>query len=419
MAAGHLRLLVIAYHFPPQNSAGAQRPMQMRKLLPRFGVDVTVVTHSYDRTALAAEPGVVRVFDSNSTGFGKLLHYPLRIGQRLSRALGGSNSWHGVWARGVMRRSEAIMRLARPDVVLGTYPPIETLDLALHFSEKYGVPLVADFRDGLLFEPVEPTMLRSVSTRARYRDIEHRIGRQAAGVITVSDPISDYFRLEYGHQATLTIPNGFDPDEPWIAPEAGELDRSKVNLVYTGRLGLSEQGREASGFIGAVQRLIVERPELAASLRVHFVGELSPSEVASLASLQARGIVCIHGLVPRAKSLGFQRAATMLLFFAPAGKASVATSKLFEYLNAGRPIFGVTRGTAAEKIIRETRTGVLVDPGDGDAIHEVLRRCVLEPGFLSQLSGRADEIATYSRVQQMKQLATFLKSLALAPARSA
>ncbi len=194
MSARNLRLLVIAYHFPPQNSAGAQRPMQMQKLLPKFGVDVSVLTHSYDRTDLASDPNLLRVFDTNSRGFGKLLHYPLRIVQRLSRMLGGANSWHGVWARGVKRRAADIMRIANPDIVLSTYPPIETLDLGLYFSEQFGVPLIADFRDGLLFEPVEPTMLQSASTRARYHDIERRIGLQTAGVITVSDPISDYFR---------------------------------------------------------------------------------------------------------------------------------------------------------------------------------------------------------------------------------
>jgi len=83
------RLLIVAYHFPPMYSAGAQRPAQMLKLLPRFGIDVSVLTHTFQRTDLNSEPNVLRVYDSSSNGLGKLLHIPLRIIQRLSRRLGG------------------------------------------------------------------------------------------------------------------------------------------------------------------------------------------------------------------------------------------------------------------------------------------------------------------------------------------
>jgi glycosyltransferase involved in cell wall biosynthesis len=414
MPPRNLRLLLIAYHFPPMNSAGVQRPLQMWKLLPRFGVDVTVLTHSYSRSDLR-EPGVLRVYDTNSSGMGKLIHYPVRVLQRLSRALGGSTSWHGLWTRGVKRRADWIFKIAQPDVVLSTYPPLETLDLGLYLSEKYAIPLVADFRDGLLFEPIEAQMLRSRSTRTRYREAEQRVASHAAGIITVSDPISDYFRSEYRHQSTVTIPNGFDPDEPWVEPGAGELDRSKFNMVYTGRLGLSEKGRHAPAFIEGLTRVVWAVTEVADKLRIHFVGELSASEAEALSELVGLGIVRVHGLVDRKRALGFQRAATMLLLFTALGKTSVATSKLFEYLNSGRPILGVTRNTAAEKIILKTQAGLVADPADADAIAGMLQRLVLDPHVIGSIKRCDSEIQKYSRPNQMQVLASFLKNLAPAP----
>ena len=59
-------------------------------------------------------------------------------------------------------------------------------------------------------------------------------------------------------------------------------------------------------------------------------------------------------------------------------KGQIPRSKLFEYLNAGRPILGVTRNTAAEKIIVKTGAGFVVDPGDVDAISRMLERLVLD-----------------------------------------
>ena len=56
-------------------------------------------------------------------------------------------------------------------------------------------------------------------------------------------------------------------DEKWVDPDADEIDRAKINLVYTGRLGLSEQGRHASGFIEAVETLLCEHPDVAETMR--------------------------------------------------------------------------------------------------------------------------------------------------------
>lgn len=412
MPAKNLKVLLVAYHFPPMNSSGAQRPFAMLKLLPRFGVDVSVLTYTYSRSNLESEPHILRVHDTNSEGAGKLLHYPLRVLQRVSRAFGRSTSWHGAWARGVKRRADAIFQSVDPDLVLSTYPPIETLDLGLYLSEKYDVPFVADFRDGLLFESVEPEMLRSQRTRARYESVEQKIALQAAGIVTVSDPISRYFRSEYRHPAVTTVPNGFDPDERWVEPGPEELDPAKFNLVYTGRLGLSEKGRRASTFAEGVARLVERSPEVAEKLRIHLVGEFSSAERADMADLLDLGIVRFHGKVDRSRALGFQRAATMLLLVATSGKTSVATGKLFEYLNAGRPVFGVTRNTVAEKIILETGAGFVVDPADPDAIGDLLRQMVLDPRLVDSKKPRTEEIEKYSRPRQMEVLAAYLKGLA-------
>ena len=413
---GRLRVLLLAYHFPPVNSAGAQRPFQMMKLLPEFGVDVTVITHGYARTDIRSHPRILRIYDSNSRGWGKLIHYPIRVLQRLSRIFGASTSWHGVWARGVKRRSAEIIRIAHPDVVVSTYPPVETLELGFYFSERYSLPLVADFRDGLLFEPVEPAMLRSKSTRARYGALERRIARIAAGIVTVSDPITDYFRKEYHRREVITLPNGFDREEDFVLPDADAMERGKFNLVYTGRLGLSEKGRKASAFVEGVTCAVQNSAQVADRLRIHLVGEFSKEERAALTHLIERGIVRLHPFVERRKALGFQRAATMLLLVASSGKTSVATSKLFEYLGAGRPILGVTRNTAAEQIILQTKTGFVVDPDDAAAVGRVLTRLIEDPGYVDSVRRSESEIEKFSRANQMRVLAEFLRDVASARA---
>ena len=99
------------------------------------------------------------------------------------------------------------------------------------------------------------------------------------------------------------------------------------------------------------------------------------------------------GRVSHAEALALQRSGDAVLLVAGADR-SIATSKLFEYLAAGRPIVALAKGNEAERIVRETNTGVTVAPDDIDAITEALRQVAT-----GELTGRYDpqqvEASTY------------------------
>src|SRR5205823_5459560 len=128
----------------------------------------------------------------------------------------------------------------------------------------------------------------------------------------------------------------------------------------------------------ALTRLAKEDRSVVDMLRIHFVGDLSGQELRAATPLIELGMVKVHGLLPRPRAIGFQRAATMLLLVTAAGRTSMATGKLFEYLRAGRPVLGLTHTTVAEKIILAAGVGFVVDPNDADGIRTLLRRLVLE-----------------------------------------
>ena len=57
-----MKILIIAYYYPPISSGGTARPLKMAKYLPAFGHEVTVLSHSYTATDLE-NPDVIRVKD--------------------------------------------------------------------------------------------------------------------------------------------------------------------------------------------------------------------------------------------------------------------------------------------------------------------------------------------------------------------
>ncbi len=99
----------------------------------------------------------------------------------LSR-LGCYSSIYSYWRRSVLRRADMIRQQAAPEVIVATYPPVETLEIGLALAKKFEVPLVADFRDGLLFEPVESRRLRRfVSLQKKYKQVEAEIAAAGGG----------------------------------------------------------------------------------------------------------------------------------------------------------------------------------------------------------------------------------------------
>ena len=103
--------------------------------------------------------------------------------------------------------------------------------------------------------------------------------------------------------------------------------------------------------------------ELAGKLEVVFAGSVTEEERALLGAPDLVELVRFVGWVERPRALALQRAAdTLLVVTEGAGRRSVATGKLYEYLAASRPILVLGDETEAGRIVTETGSG-LARPG--------------------------------------------------------
>jgi glycosyltransferase involved in cell wall biosynthesis len=275
------------------------------------------------------------------------------------------------------------------------------------------LPLVVDFRDGLLFEPLEVRLLKKVCFQKHYMDVEKQLVGSADLIITISQPITNYFLQKYGCSGLLTLPNGFDDVGP-IEPIKHEWDKDIIHIVHTGRIDSSRESLPTSKLaiasLGeALEILYRWSPNLLSKMRIHFVGNLVANERAVLSSFVELGLVILWGHQPRSVALGFQRKAEYLLLVTATDQASLATGKIFEYLAADKVILALTRGTEAERIIRETGAGVVIPPDDPIKIAEWLLFIV--DGNQLNCSRNQQVIDSYYRSIQMKILAAHLKGL--------
>ena len=178
------------------------------------------------------------------------------------------------------------------------------------------------------------------------------LGR-AAAVTAVNKPIVDDLVARHPWLAgrTHVLPNGFDLGEQADDVALGE----GFWIVHTGRL----YGREQQ-----VEAFLTALAAQADDVKALFVG-VDQSRVrpgADRLGLGAR--VRVEPLVPHGRALGYQRAADALLLV-NGRRPEAMSSKVFEYLQAGRPVFAISpAGSAARGLFTEVGGGTCVLPDE-------------------------------------------------------
>jgi glycosyltransferase involved in cell wall biosynthesis len=257
------------------------------------------------------------------------------------------------------------------DCLITTSPP-ESAHLIGLLLGGHRPAWVADFRDGWTFEPWrEP--FPTAAQRSLDAWLERRVVERADVAVGATRPIADDLERRLGARAAW-VPNGWDPASAQATgPGVAASSRSDaVTLVYTGTLS-GAWGRDPEPLLRALQ--MVRAKPGAEPLRLVHAGRLTTDERALIARTGVADLVEHLGTLDRAGAIALQRSADALVLLT-SRHASEATSKVFEYLAAGRPIIALAEGNEAAHIIRETNTGITVPPDDVAAIAEALRRVV-------------------------------------------
>ncbi len=403
-AKGRLLLVTHGYAMSAEPPIGTGRPRSLAKYLSRLGYEVTVLTS--DVGVRAPAPPGVRVLATRDL-----------LSSRLNWRAGRPSELRGMEPSRISRIAVpdvmavswlpfalgAALRLVRSegtDCVLTTSPP-ESVHVVGSVLRRRGVPWIADLRDGWRFESYRQFPLGLME---RFdATLERTLLAGADRIVTVTEPISADLEARLG-RAVSTITNGFDP-EPAVDGGGGRLlDPGRHSLVYTGRLGRSRAALD--GILAGLRRLLDSDPRSASRLELVVAGPLSDGEQALLSDRALAEIVRTVGVVPHASALGLQRAADSLLLLTADGRPSVATGKLFEYLEAGRPILVVGEGTQAGAIASDVGAGLVVPAGDEEAIASALA------DLASGNSGGFDANAVRERAEERYSYPSIAKRIA-------
>lgn len=366
-----MKILLVAYFYPPSRDTGVLRPAAMAKWLRRLGHDVTVLTTSaYGPGEGDASEDVVRTADAQrwrarlagKDSIGALFDSPTYSGKPhpLSTVV-VPEALAAAWMPFARSRALRMHRERRFDCVITSSPPesVHAVGFALH---RRGVPWVADLRDAWTFEPLRPRFPTAAQRRLDER-LERRWIGAADVVVCVSEPAVDDLARR-GVAAPLLIRNGWDPES---APPPGEptglLDPDRVSLVYTGRFGT--YGRDPGPLVEGLRDLARADPEAAAKLDLVIAGPLTEDEARLFETDIAPARIVRVDPMPRTQALALQREADALLLIAQPTRSQLLNIKLFEYMASGTPILALAAGTEAGRVAAEL--GAEVAPADDPA----------------------------------------------------
>lgn len=409
-----MKILIIAYYYPPAITGGSLRPKRWVDYLTALQHEVAVLTHTYvSKTSFSSN--LFPVYDPshnlNRIGKYKCKWFFLRIISELYNRFGRYHSIYSYWKKNAGKLMSAIKDSFSPELIIATYSPVECLELGFRFAGEWKIPLVADFRDGLLFEPIEAKRISDFkSVQSYYARIEDETLNYAQGIISAHPNLDLYFQKRYRPKNSLCLTNAFDPADFKNLPRIN-LPADKLNIVHTGNFTLSDSGCKVEPFFLALKDLLKKFPPAAGKILFHQLGKFSKKEHRAASSLIESGVLIYHGKVARPVCLAYQKKADILFLITSPQRPSITPGKIFEYLYVKKPILALGQDTYSQEIIRQTESGWVLDSNDTAKISGLLQKFITEPETYKQFTPNPRIISRFDITSQIKILVKYLEKI--------
>jgi glycosyltransferase involved in cell wall biosynthesis len=405
--------LIVTYYFPPSGGGGVQRWTKFVKYLSRLKWQITVITGSVesgsvmDHTLLDDIPPDVRIIrpDSKITPQSHVRKFLTKIPrgyiQRWISAFFHVTDSRAGWNKEIIPVIDEELNLRQYDVVIFSLPPYSMADLAAQYSTKLEIPVILDMRDPWTSNPykIYPTPVH------RYLD-HKREQKTVAGLNYITSAyqsvIDEYQQLS---RAKFTwLPNGFDEEDFLKLKPAGFIDKTGLNLAFSGTFYSHLNCPDA------VFAAIGELKSQGVRINFHHVGE-SVYDVQKLAEkYQIRDQVQIWGYQSHLECL--QILAGMDAFCIILDKKyhnaeKTIGGKVYEYLRLKKPILAIVPESGeAARLIKDTDAGLVCEENNSGAVAKALRQLISQ-----QAEYRFQNLAHFERAILADKLNKFLEEI--------
>ena len=415
------KVLIITYYWPPSGGIGVQRWLQFSKYLKNFGwqpVIFTVENANYpilDNELIHDIPKdlqieKVKIFEPN--GIFSLLNgkkkqsnnlYNLQQQSNVDGSIIKKTLWsirgnffipdsRKFWIRKAIRYFRKKLANHKFDAIVSTGPPHSAHLIALKISTQNNIPWICDFRDPWTSMDYLKKMNLSNYAKRKHEELEKKVLTNATAISVVGRTIQREFLDKYNLESKLVY-NGFKPNDA-NSNEHIDLDQ-KFTIVHTGSFLFN---RNCNDLWEALDMALKSNKNLKKDLEIKLVGNVAQVVLDSLAKYNLLKNLNRMKHVTHQQAKEIQQSAQLLLL--PIDRIEnaefVITGKLFEYLQAKRPILLIgPKNGDAEEIVTSCNAGFTTNFGEVKSIYNVIlesysqfkeKKLICEPRDVDQFS---------------------------------
>jgi hypothetical protein len=371
------KVLIITYYWPPAGGSGVQRWLKFVKYLRDFNIEPVIYTvdnPSYPILDKSLESEIPKgleilkqpIFEPNSvlsffgnkkkkesagflnpnpTFFGKIVQY-IRANYFIPDA-------RKFWIKPSVKFLSNYLKNNKIDAVISTGPPHSMHNIGLALKEKFEIKWISDFRDPWTEIDYFKQLPLTKKAKKKHHQLEQEVLEKSDMVIVVGETMRKKF---YKHNHNIEVlTNGFDSYENSLTKE---LD-SNFSITH---VGLMNADRNPVILWEVLQEISNQNIDFKNDLSIKLIGKIDETVIQDIKVFNPKNIVRIPYL-EHEEVRKYQASSQVLLLSinrVPSAKG-IITGKIFEYLQAKRPILGIgpEDGDAAA-ILKKTNAGKIV-----------------------------------------------------------
>ena len=377
MSGKPLRVLVLAYYFPPMGLSGVQRTAGLVRYLPHAGWEPVVLTvapgsyYAFDQTLVepieAAGIPVIRT-PSNDP-----LHLPgmprkVRFTERKRRLLAMLNQALYIpdnkigWRKFAIPEGLRLIKQYGIDLIFSTAPPYSAHLIGLALSKQTGLPLVTDFRDPWLENP-RHTYITPYHYR-KHRQLERQVLTYSDAITVVNRVLQSWMIKKLSDVMAFNrvrvIPHGYLAED-WHRPPTSSKNSEHLVFLYAGSF---YHAQKPDYFLRALRSVFDRYPHWQSFIRAHFVGTLPPTFNQKVAQWHLHDSVIASGYLSYRDTIQAIQSADVLWLTVghQRGEEVLSLSKTGMYIGSGKPILALVPDGAAKDILNAYRATYFADP---------------------------------------------------------
>lgn len=376
-----MRMLLIAYVFPPLGGSRGIRMTYFIKYLAQLDWKIDVLTikpssgyYSYDDELLKKLPSGVRIYRT----FPGFLHMTAYAKKRVSRSLQGFGSSKDKFQKVKKALKKIVNGLLVPDKMVEWFPfavakglnlisnngydllfssgfPFSSHLVALLLKKTTNLPWVADFGDPWAYNPgAKPSRLKFVIERY----LEKKVLKNVSSIILTTEETKRDYLNNYSFlrpQKVHVLTSGYDPEDFKVA--TSRKKKNLFHLVYTGTI--YNHRAKLEPFFKALRDLIYKESQLGRKLKFSFVGSIWREEIIDI---ELKRFLEFTEFVSFQNSVNYMKKADILVIWGWTGGIQIP-GKVFQYIGAKKPILAILgdERDPLKRLLKDMRRGFIVD----------------------------------------------------------